>query len=627
MGVTIQYGPDGGVYMSDWSDTGECHSTRNTRRETGRIFKITHGTPTFSPVDISSLSDDQLVKLHLHRNEWHVRHARRVLQERAANGKNMDRVGQELLVLFREQTEIPKKLRALWSMRVIGACTDDFLLEQLAHHSEYVRAWAVRFLCEGSKPSEIALTRFQELAAQDPSAYVRLHLSSGLQRLPLSDRWNIATNLLHHSEDATDKNLPLMIWYAIEPMVDADQERFVGLINQSRIPLVRKHIARRAASQSQSAVGLNLLSQTLSNNDDPMVQLDILNGALQGLQGRRSVKLPEDWAKVFLKLESSLNRGVRQSAIELALLFGDARALESLKKIAMNRSEESNDRNRALRSLIAKKAIGIDSLLVELVSDVVVQREAIRGLADFEHAATPQLLIDGYLSFDNDTRQDALQTLASRVNWGSAMMGAVESNRIPRKELTAFTARQLQSLGDPELSRRIALQWGEMRTTSADKSKSIAKYRKLLTPEIIKRANLAEGRAMFQKHCVNCHRLFGEGGTIGPEITGAQRTNVEYMLENLVDPSSAVAKDFQMELFRTDTGRAITGLVIDETEIALTIQTANERLVVPKSEIEERTLSKVSMMPEGLLQTLSNDQVRDLIGYLASPVQVAPPQP
>ena len=113
---------------------------------------------------------------------------------------------------------------------------------------------------------------------------------------------------------------------------------------------------------------------------------------------------------------------------------------------------------------------------------------------------------------------------------------------------------------------------------------------------------------------------------IGPEITGSQRTNLDYVLENLIDPSAAVAKDFQMEIILTDAGRVITGLIVDESDQALTIQTANERLIVPKPEIERRTLSQVSMMPDGLLQTLSNDQVRDLIGYLASPAQVEPPK-
>jgi putative heme-binding domain-containing protein len=172
------------------------------------------------------------------------------------------------------------------------------------------------------------------------------------------------------------------------------------------------------------------------------------------------------------------------------------------------------------------------------------------------------------------------------------------------------------------LSARITKAWGELRTTPADKAKLIAGYKKRLVPEVIKRANLSAGRALFEKNCANCHRMFGTGGMIGPDITGSQRTNLDYVLENLVDPSAAVAKDFQMEVILTDAGRVINGLILDESDQALTIQTANERLVVPKPEIEKRTLSQVSMMPDGVLQTLNNEQIRDLIGYLASPQQV-----
>jgi len=622
MGVTIQYGPDGGVFVSDWSDTGECHSTRNTRRETGRIFKVTYGKPTFSPVDIAGLSDDELVKLQLHRNDWHVRHARRVLQERAAGGKSMERVRQDLLALFRRSVEVPIQLRALLTLRVVGGLDEPFLIEQLAHESENVRAWSIRFLCENNQPSTLALGRFAELASRDASPLVRLYLSSGLQRLKLEDRWTIANALVLHAEDADDMNLPLMHWYAIEPLVDTDLERFIELAKNSRIPIVRNHIARRVASHEKSATGLNALSKVLANSDDPTLQFDLLSGIMHGLEGRRSVGMPESWTAAFSILESSVDGRVRQSAIELALVFGDPRAIQSLRRIAVDRSVVPKDRNRAVHSLVAKKATDVASLLVELVGDPDVRREAIRGLAEFDHADMPRLLIDNYAALDSETRQDALQTLASRVTWGASLMQAVESDQIPRKDVSAFTARQLRSLGDRQLSERIAKIWGEMRTTSADKAQLITKYRKLLTQESIKKANLSTGRALFQKNCANCHRLFGQGGTIGPEITGAQRTNVEYMLENLIDPSASVAKDFQMELFQTEAGRVITGLVVDETEVALTIQTANERLVLPKSEIEERSLSKVSMMPDGLLQTFTNEQVRDLIGYLASPMQV-----
>ena len=626
MGVTIQYGPDGGVYVSDWSDTGECHSVKNTQRETGRIFKLTYGKPAFAPVNIASLSDSELVALQMHRNDWQVRHARRVLQERAAKGKNMEQVHRALLAQFHEQSHVPTKLRAMWALQVLGAfaqgpLADSFLIDQLAHESEYVRGWSIRFLCEDSQPKQRVLSRLNELALHDPSPYVRLQLSSSLQRFPPLDRWAIATALLQHREDSEDMNLPLMNWYAVEPLIDTDLQRFLELAKKCNIPLVRNHIARRAASHSRSTEALEAFSLFLTENDSTSFQLNLLSGVLRGLEGRRSVSMPKSWTGAFSVLKASPDAKVRNAAIELALVFDDPRALESLRTMAADRAADSKDRNRALRSLVSKKAPDVAALLLELVDEPSVRRDAIRGLAEFEHVATTEVLLNKYASMDNESRQDVLQTLASRANWGNSLLDAVQANRIARKDISAFTARQLLSLGDRGLTQRVVAAWGEMRSTSADKVKQIAKYKKFLTPDTMKRANLADGKALFQKNCANCHRLFGNGGTIGPEITGAQRTNIEYMLENLIDPSAAVAKDFQMELIQTDSGRIITGLVVDESELAITMQTANERVVLPKSEVEERSVSKLSMMPDGLLQTLSNEQVRDLIGYLASPVQ------
>lgn len=626
MGVTIQYGPDGGVYVSDWSDTGECHSVQNTRRETGRIFKVTYGKPTLKPVDIAKLSNDDLVQLQMHKNDWHVRHARRVLQERSARGDDMSVVREGLFKLYGEWLEIPRKLRALWALHVIGGIDESFLLEQLTHSDEYIRGWSVRLLCESGAPSETAMARILGIAQKDPSAYVRLQLSSSLQRWKPEDRWSVASALLSHDEDAGDMNLPLMNWYAIEPLVDHDLQRFVNLVFTTHIPLVRNHIARRVASHKDSSRGINALSEIMANAKETP-PYDLLTGMLTGLEGRRSVAMPESWQTTYSYLENSPDPMVRQAAIELALVFDDPRALLSLSKLAANRNATAKERSRAIRSLIAKKGPNVASLLIELVADIEVRRDAIRGLAEFDHPSTSKLLVESYLSWDVDAKQDALQTLASRSTWGASLMDAVESNRIPRKDISAFTARQLQSLGNQPLNDRITKLWGEMRSTPADKKQLITKYRKLLTPAFVGKANLGAGRALFQKNCANCHKLFGEGGAIGPDITGAQRTNVDYVLENLIDPSAAVAKDFQMELIQTDSGRVITGLVVDETDTALTIQTANEKVVLPKSEIEERALSKVSMMPDGLLQTLTNDQVRDLIGYLASPSQVDLPPP
>lgn len=248
MGVTIMYGPDGSAFVSDWSDTGECHSVKNTRRHTGRIFKISYGEPAAMQKDVSELTDDELVALQLHNNDWWVRHARRVLQERAAAGRDMTGVNDRLRAMLEEQVEVPRKLRALWALHVTGGLDESLLSQQLAHESEYLRAWAVRLLSEHKSLTPAVLARFVELAASDDSPFVRLHLASALQSLPAQQRWPIAEALAMHAEDADDANLPLMIWYGIEPLVHADLDRFIRLAATAKIPLVRQHIARRVAS-------------------------------------------------------------------------------------------------------------------------------------------------------------------------------------------------------------------------------------------------------------------------------------------------------------------------------------------------------------------------------------------
>ncbi len=237
MGVSLQYGPDGAVFATDWSDTGECHSVKNTRRETGRIFKIAYGQPAAAKVDLAELSDDELVELQLHRNDWYVRHARRLLQERASAGRDMSRVHETLHSIFAEHAEVPRKLRALWALHVTGGVRDEFLIRQLGHESEYVRAWAVKLLCEDRSPPQEALERFCELAANGDSPFVRRQLASALQRLPADQRWPLAAALVARAEDAADTNLPLMIWYGIEPLVHENAMRFTARSPHGADPL------------------------------------------------------------------------------------------------------------------------------------------------------------------------------------------------------------------------------------------------------------------------------------------------------------------------------------------------------------------------------------------------------
>lgn len=249
MGVTLQTTPDGSVLVSDWSDTGECH-TYKPQRGNGRIFKLSYGDAKTASIDLSKLSDTELAELHLHKNDWQVRHARRLLQERAAGAAKVSGEAiQALRTMLAMNDDVTRRLRALWTLHAIGAIEREGLVALLSDSDEYIRGWSIQLLCEREAPPASVLAVFTDLADQDKSPIVRLYLAAALQRLNFDQRWMIIEHLVAHAEDVDDSNLPLMYWYALEPLVAEDKARALGLLPRVKIPLVRQFIARRAVEK------------------------------------------------------------------------------------------------------------------------------------------------------------------------------------------------------------------------------------------------------------------------------------------------------------------------------------------------------------------------------------------
>ena len=130
------------------------------------------------------------------------------------------------------------------------------------------------------------------------------------------------------------------------------------------------------------------------------------------------------------------------------------------------------------------------------------------------------------------------------------------------------------------------------------------------------------GRAVFARTCQQCHALFGVGGDVGPELTGSNRADLDYVLTNVLDPSALIGKDYMAQVIATTDGRVLTGIVRAEDKDAITLVTANETLTLPVADVEERRPSEQSMMPEDLWANLSEAEFRGLIAYLAGPSQV-----
>ena len=297
--------------------------------------------------------------------------------------------------------------------------------------------------------------------------------------------------------------------------------------------------------------------------------------------------------------------------------------MDDLKAIALGKTESDPLlRLDALRTLISSQPDDLRAICEELLTDNRMNVAAAQGLAKFDDEKIGEVLVKRYRKFRAPFRPQVISILSSRKSFAAALLTAMKEGKIPREDLSAFQVRQIQSLGDGEISSLVREVWGEVRDTSAEKKQTIAKLKHSLTSEVLQAADRSNGRKLFTKACQNCHRLYGEGGKVGPDLTGSNRDNMDYLLGNIVDPSGVVDKDFRMTLLMLTDGRVISGMVTDETDRIVSIQTATEALKLEKDTIEQRKITDQSPMPAGLLDNLTDKQIRDLISYLAHPTQV-----
>lgn len=345
-------------------------------------------------------------------------------------------------------------------------------------------------------------------------------------------------------------------------------------------------------------------------------------GLNESLKGRRQVPMPTTWPKLADSLVRSSDSKLRSQALALALTFGDVTALSTMRAILIDNAVDLALRREALDALLKVKAVDLAPALQALIAQPELRGQALRGLASVDDAKTPVAILQLYKRFSADDRRDALNTLASRPSFARALVAAVESNSVASADLSADLVRQLRNLGDGDLIDRVGKVWGQIRETSADRTKRIADYRNRIMQVSGPAADPSLGRAVYAKTCQQCHTLFGVGGKVGPELTGSNRRDSSYILENVLDPSALIGKDYLAHVIATTDGRTLTGIVQSEDKDAITLVTANETLVLPLAEVEERKPSTSSMMPEDLWSNLSDTEIRALVAYLAQPTQV-----
>jgi putative membrane-bound dehydrogenase-like protein len=615
----VTLGPDGSVYVADWHDKRTAHPDPDAEwdRSNGRVYRISakgarpHVGGEF---DYRKLSRAELLARLSHANDWHVRRARRVLADRRD-----PEVIFPLRRLVRESKDEQFALEALWALHVSGGLSESFAAELLGHRSPHVRRWAVRLLGDEEKVSPATARKLIDLAHTEPDVAARSQLASTARRLPAEDGLPVVQRLVLRDVDNDDPHIPLLLWWAVEHHVLPARVDVVGFFASERAwrsrlarTMITPRLVRRLAAEGASAcltdAGRLLRSAPIAERPRLLEALDL------GLRDAPATPTP-----------AALVEAVRLSwrpdtagpvLLRLLARLDHAPAWARLRELAA--AGPVSARVQALRVLgeVGRPADGPVVLrLLEGEAREAVHLAALEALARFPDVDAPAALLPRYSRLTPAVRARAREVLLSRRAWALALLRAVEARKIDARDFGIEQLRAVALHRDAKLDGLVTKHWGRIEAATAEEK--LAEVRRLNNDLRAGPGNAVAGRALFAKHCGTCHKLFGEGKELGPDLTHANRKDREYLLVSIVDPSAVIRKEYLAHSLQTKDGRALTGLLAEDGPGRVVLLDAEgRRHAVPRDRVESLAPSPVSLMPEGLLKGLRPQEVRNLFAYL-----------
>jgi putative heme-binding domain-containing protein len=625
-------GPDGGFYMADWYDTRLSHVSPvdDWHKTSGRIYRVrpAAGAPRLKPFDLSQTPPAELLGHLSHANEWFRKQA--VLE---MGWRGLKDLVPELKQMV-SQDKHPQALEALWALDGLGAADAALLGRLLSSSDPYVRRWAVKIMGERREGNADALSA---LAKTEVHPEVRAQLLASGKRLSAA----IALPLLWSADDSpaarkldTDEasalqRLPLLAWWALESKVDKERAAVFAFLKSDpafvRTALFRDHLAERLAKRYALAGGeenFQSCADLLALRDDEALRGKLIAGIAAAFEGAEMPKLPDTLTRALNDYMAKQSGG----DLTLALRSGNAEAFK--KALALLADAKASNAAR----------IGIAKTLAELgkpeaVAPMVailkgggnspgLKRGILQAAAKFDDKRIPEALLLGWesqIAGDKALREDALRVMAGRKEWAQILMNFVNEWKVPVKHFSIDIVRQLSLHHDAAIDAAIDTHWKGLLATGPTeaKTKEAERIKAVLKTGL---GDAVKGKLQFTARCALCHKLFGEGGAIGPELTGYDRSNADFWLDNLFTPSLEIREGFGAYIVKLKNGQILTGLMDAQDASGLVIKDmANNKTAVKQADIESLEASPVSLMPESLTTGMSEADLKDFFGYLMKP--------
>jgi putative heme-binding domain-containing protein len=623
--VDVKFGPDGALYIADLYEPRINHvdPRDNWDRATGRIYRVRPRDYKPAPrQDLGNRNSRELVKLLGHPNRWYRETALRLLG---------DRKDRSLVPALRAQMETEKgqlALESLWALHLCGGLTDEAAARGLTHVNPHVRRWTVRLLGDRGTVSPALARQLVTLAARELHPEVRSQLASSAKRLAGAAGLDLVRALVEgdRKDDVSDPHIPLLTWWALERRAETDRGGILAWFRSESTwgkGLVRAVLLERIVQRWAMAGGKeNLLAcaALLRSAPDPRQAEKVLLALEKGFVGRSAGAVPAELRSAIVKVWS---RGGGTSSVTLGLRIGHGPAVEKALSLIADEKAPRAPRLECIRILgeiDEPRCVGVLLKVLRDSSIGTIRQEALLALQRYPDPKIAQAVLalyPGRLPEADGVRSAAHALLASRPAWARAFLQAIDAGKVNPRSVPVDVVQKLAVHKDRAVGALVARHFGRVRgSTPAQKQREMLRLGKILQAG---QGDPKAGKVVYAATCGKCHKLFGAGGDVGPELTGYERSNRMYWIENIVDPSAVIREEYVAFVIDTTDGRRLTGLVAGQDKTTVTLKDQEGRTTrLARARIEDMRASPVSLMPEDQLKDLKDQQVRDLFAYLMS---------
>jgi putative heme-binding domain-containing protein len=612
--VDIKLGPDGAIYVADWYDRQVNHYRNHEGQvdpTNGRIYRLkVKGSKSPRLENLGALKNEELVNRLMSPNRWTRQTALRLLHDRGSSTKTI----MPLLKIKATSTTGPRAIDFLWALNIVGGLDDETARQLLTHSEPIVREWVIRLLGDRNEVSNETATALANTAGLEPDLHVRSQLASTARRLNPEQDLAIVSGLSEHAEDLKDPHIPLMVWWAVEAKVEKSPDEVLHAFADKSLwdkPLIKDAVLDRLMRRfAQAGARQDLLNcaRLFDLSPGPAYTAKLQSGFEEGVKGRSLNGLPKELADAMRKA------GVKNET--LAIRLGDRQGTAEALKILDN---PNADRKRRLRIIEALGDVDLERAgeiltgVATRLEDPEITKACLVALQRHNGDWVARSVAPYISKMGSDTQIAAMNLLASRADSVRPLLEVISANQVDRKKVPPDIIAKIR-INAPDDAQKIF--GAEKKSTTGELQVEIDRVNKVLASGS---GSPYEGYKVFSATCGACHKLFGQGGQIGPDLTAFKRDDLQNMLLNIVHPNAEIREGYVNYIVTTKDGRALTGFLADEDKQTVVIRGIDgANMTIGRADLQEMKPTGFSLMPEGLLQAMQDQQVRDLFAYLRS---------